>query len=209
MKIGMVSLLIISPILMFATAVYAQEGPTHNATAVMKDAKGTTVGLATFTEEAGGLVRINVNVRGLTPGLHSIHIHNTGNCTGPSFNSAGGHYNPLGKEHGLNNPKGPHAGDLPNLEVGADGMGHMNFTTDRVTVSPGPTMLFTANGTSLVIHAGPEDQLTNPAGNSGVRIVCGVSRKNNFFFVELRLDDALSVPSFASLKRTHTFSKCI
>jgi superoxide dismutase, Cu-Zn family len=174
MKIGMILLLIISVMLMFATAVYAQEGTTTSAAAIMKDTKGTTVGLATFTEEVGGLVRINVNVRGLTPGLHGIHIHNTGSCTGPSFTSAGEHYNPLGKEHGLNNPKGPHAGDLPNLEVGADGTGHMNVTTDRVTLSPGLTTLFTANGTSMVVHAGPDDQMTNPAGNSGARIVCGV-----------------------------------
>ncbi len=143
----------------------------------MKDTKGNTVGLATFTEDTCSLVRINVNARGLTPGLHGIHIHNNGNCTGPSFTSAGEHYNPLGKEHGLNNPKGPHAGDLPNFEVGADGTGHMNVNTNRVILSPGPTTLFTANGTSLVIHAGPDDQMTNPAGNSGARIACGVIQK--------------------------------
>jgi superoxide dismutase, Cu-Zn family len=174
MKIRVVLLLVISVMLMFATAVYAQEGTTHSAAAIMKDAKGATVGLATFTEEVGGLVLINVNVRGLTPGLHGIHIHNAGNCTGPSFTFAGEHYNPLGKEHGFNNPKGPHAGDLPNLEVDADGTGHMNVTTDRVTLSPGTTTLFKANGTSMVIHSGPDDQMTNPAGNSGARIVCGV-----------------------------------
>lgn len=169
--------MIISAVLMFATASYAKEGTTYSATAIMKDGKGNNVGLATFTEDTSGLVHINVSVKGLTPGLHGIHIHETGNCTGPSFTSAGGHYNPLGKEHGLNNPKGPHAGDLPNLNVGEDGTGHMNVTTDRVTLSPGPTTLFTANGTSLVIHAGPDDQMTNPAGNSGARIACGIIEK--------------------------------
>ena len=98
----------------------------------------------------------------MTPGLHGIHIHNKGNCTGPSFTSAGEHYNPLGKEHSLNNSKGPHAGDLPNLEVGENGTGHMNGTTDLVTLSHGPTTLFTANGTSLIIHADTDDQMTNP-----------------------------------------------
>jgi Cu-Zn family superoxide dismutase len=83
----------------------------------------------------------------------------------------------LGKEHGLNNSKGPHAGDLPNLEVGENGTGHMDVTTDLVTLSPGPTTLFTANGTSLVIHAGTDDQMTNPSGNSGARIICGVIEK--------------------------------
>lgn len=181
MKYGLILLMIIS-MLMFATTAYASESAkdktiTDNAIAVMKDAKGNTVGLATFTEDASGLVRINVNVCGLTPGLHGIHIHEKGDCIGPSFTSAGGHYNPLGKEHGLNNPKGPHAGDLPNLEVGQDGKGHMNITTDLVTLSPGPTTLFAANGTSLIIHAAPDDQITDPAGNSGARIICGVINK--------------------------------
>ena len=177
MKIRLVLLMIISAVLIFATTGYAHEGATNHATAVMKDAQGNTVGLATFTEDTSSLVRINVNARGLTPGLHGIHIHNKGNCTGPSFTSAGEHYNPLGKEHGLNNPKGPHAGDLPNINVGEDGIGHFNVTTDLVTLSPGPTTLFTVNGTSLVIHSGPDDQITNPAGNSGVRIICGVIEK--------------------------------
>lgn len=177
MKAGLVLLMSISAVLMFANMGYAYESTTHNASSVMKDSRGNTVGLATFTEDASGLVRINVNASGLTPGLHGIHIHTKGNCTGPSFTSAGEHYNPLGKEHGLNNTKGSHAGDLPNLEVGEDGMVHMNVTIDLVTLSPGPTTLFTANGTSLIIHADPDDQMANPSGNSGARIICGVIEK--------------------------------
>jgi superoxide dismutase, Cu-Zn family len=176
-KTGLVLLIVISAMLMFATMVNAQENTIYNATAVMKNANGTIIGLATFTQDASGSVNIKVNVSDLTPGLHGIHIHNKGNCTGPSFTSAGEHYNPLGKEHGLLNPKGPHAGDLPNLVVGADGKGYMNVTTKLVTISPGPTTLFTANGTSMVIHAGTDDLITDPAGNSGARIACGVIEK--------------------------------
>ena len=177
MKAGLLLLMVISAMLIAATTIYAYGGATNDATATLKDAKDNTVGLVTFTEEASGLVHINVNASGLTPGLHGIHIHNKGKCTGPSFISAGEHYNPFSKEHGLNKPKGPHAGDLPNLEVGEDGMGHMNITTTLVTLSPGSTTLFTANGTSLVIHANPDDEMTNPSGNSGVRVVCGVIEK--------------------------------
>jgi superoxide dismutase, Cu-Zn family len=177
MKTELVLIIVISAVLIFATTVNAQGNTTYHATAIMNDSKGNTIGLATFTQDSCGPVHIEVSVSGLTPGLHGIHIHDKGICIGPSFTSAGKHYNPLGKEHGLLNPKGPHAGDLPNLEVGADGKGYMNVTTRLVTLSPGPTTLFTANGTSLVIHADPDDLITDPAGNSGARIACGVIEK--------------------------------
>lgn len=178
MKTGLVLLMIVSAVLMLATAGSAQENTTDNATdnaiAILKDAQNNTVGVATFTEDDYGLVRIQILVCGQEPGLHGIHIHEKGDCTAPSFTSAGGHYNPLCKEHGFNNPNGPHAGDLPNLVVRLDGTGYMDVITDSVTLSPGPTTLFPENGTSLIIHSGPDDQITDPAGNSGDRIVCGV-----------------------------------
>lgn len=184
MKTGLVLLTIISVVLMFATTGYAQDNTTDNATdnttdnavAILKDAENNTVGFATFTEDFG-LVRIQILASGLTPGLHGIHIHETANCTEPSFTSAGEHYNPLGKEHGLANPKGPHAGDLPNLIVGYDGTAYMDVVTNLVTLSPGSTTLFTDNGTALVIHADRDDQITNPSGGSGERIACGVIEK--------------------------------
>ena len=105
-------------------------------------------------------MRVVVTVQGLTPGLHGIHIHAVASCTAPTFADAGGHYNPLGHEHGLENPDGPHAGDLPNLVVDADGHGHLNATTDRVTLTDGPASLFDLDGSAFIIHANPDDQVT-------------------------------------------------
>ncbi len=175
-KAGLVLLMVIA-IFMMATTVSAQGSATYSAVAFLKDAKNNTVGVASFTQDAHDLVYVNVVVSGMKPGLHGIHIHEKGTCIGPSFTSAGEHDNPLGKEHGLKNTKGPHAGDLPNLEVGADGKGYLSTTTKLVTLSPGPTTLFRSNGTALVIHAGPDDQMSNPAGNSGARVACGVIEK--------------------------------
>lgn len=150
----------------------------QHATATFVDPTGATVGWAQLVEDASGMVHVNVHVSGLTPGLHGIHIHAVGSCT-PTFAAAGGHYNPLGHQHGLDNPNGPHAGDLPNLVVNAEGIGHLNATTDRVTLSAGPATLFDttpqAEGSALVIHANQDDQVTDVGnGGSGARIACAV-----------------------------------
>jgi Cu-Zn family superoxide dismutase len=118
---------------------------------------------------------VNATASSLTPGSHGIHFHAVGRCEGSTqFNSAGAHYNPLNRDHGLTHPSGPHAGDAPNLVAGDDGRGTLSFTTDRVTLTSGGTTLFDADGSSLVVHAAADDQMTQPAGNSGARVACGV-----------------------------------
>ena len=158
------------------TAVAANDGAEY-ASATLKDVNNKVIGFASFTEDATGRLHVNVHVKGLSVGPHGTHIHATGNCSHSAttkFAGAGGHHNPLLREHGLNNPSGAHAGDLPNLEVNASGVGHLNDSTDRATLSPGPTTVFDPNGSALVIHALQDDQFTNPTGNSGDRIACGV-----------------------------------
>lgn len=153
-------------------AASANAGAVH-ASAELRDAAGQVIGFAHFTEDATGQVHVNVHVKGLTPGLHGIHLHAVGSCS-PTFAAAGGHHNPLGHQHGLDNPLGAHGGDLPNLVVNSAGVGRLNAMTDRATLSPGAITLFDADGSALVIHAGPDDQVTDPTGNSGGRIACGV-----------------------------------
>lgn len=157
-------------------ASLAGSGATR-ASASIIDVNGTSIGWARLVEDATGIVHVNVHVKGLTPGLHGIHIHRAGDCT-PPFSAAQSHYNPGGHAHGLDSASGPHAGDLPNLVVNEDGVGHLDTTTDRVTLTGGPTTLFDTTagqvGSALVIHAGPDDQVTDPTGGSGARIACGV-----------------------------------
>ncbi|WP_298673532.1 superoxide dismutase family protein [uncultured Sphingomonas sp.] len=143
-------------------------GGAH-AVAMLKSATGADVGRATATEVAGGL-RVTVDARGLPPGTHGAHVHTTGRCDPPDFASAGGHWNPTGMKHGSMNPQGPHEGDLPNLVIDTGGRGTVALTI------PGATMagLLDADGAALVIHASADDLMTDPAGNSGARIACGV-----------------------------------
>jgi len=143
-----------------------------SARAVLVNNQGQKVGEATLTETPQG-VKISLKVENLPPGVHACHIHEKGVCAAPDFQSAGGHFNPLGKHHGLKSPQGPHAGDLPNLTVGADGKGSLETVAALVTLKPGKNSLFQEGGTSLVLHAGPDDDLTDPAGNAGARIACG------------------------------------
>ena len=141
----------------------------QSAKAELKDAQGKVVGTATLSEVSGG-VKIALKASGLKPGDHGFHIHAIGKCEPPAFTSAGGHFNPRNKKHGKTNPEGAHAGDLPNLKVGADGTGSIDVTAGRVTLKD-------VAGLALVIHADPDDEKTDPTGNSGARVACGVISK--------------------------------
>lgn len=144
------------------------------------DGTGKQIGTVQLAQTTNG-VAVTVTVTGagaLAPGDHGIHFHAVGKCDGPDFASAGGHFNPTNKQHGLDNPNGPHAGDLPNFTVGPStaSQGGYTFTatTSMIALTPGPTNIFTASGSALVIHANPDDEKTDPAGNSGGRVACAV-----------------------------------
>jgi Cu-Zn family superoxide dismutase len=150
----------------------------ERATAELKDKDGKTVGMASFTE-AGNGVRVRLEVKGLSAGLHAVHIHAVGKCEGPAFTSAGGHFNPAQKKHGYKSPEGAHAGDLPNMLVAKDGSGRFEALTDAVTLRSGPNSVFDSDGSALVVHAGVDDNVTDPTGNAGDRAACGILAARN------------------------------
>ena len=141
----------------------------RTAIAPLRTATGADAGRATATEVAGG-VRFTADVSALPAGTHGIHVHTTGRCDAPDFTTAGPHWNPTTTKHGTMNPAGPHKGDLPNLILGADGRGTVAATI------PGATMdgLLDADGAAMLVHAAADDLMTDPSGNSGGRIACGV-----------------------------------
>lgn len=156
-------------------AVAPSQGQAQDAAAELIDGKANPVGTAQLNQLEQG-VQIVVAVSGLPAGKHALHIHETGECE-PPFESAGGHFNPTGAEHGWDNPAGPHAGDLPNIYVG-EGAVQVEYITDRVTLEDGDTSLFDDDGSALVIHEGQDDYLSEPAGDAGNRLACGVIEKS-------------------------------
>jgi len=160
--------------LLLTGLAFAKSAPT--AKADLTDSKGANVGTARLKGTPKG-VSLALEVSNLPPGLDGFHIHTVGKCDSPDFKSAGGHFNPEGMKHGWENPEGHHAGDLHNLTVDAHGKAKVKVVVTGVTLGDGPNALFQPQGTALVIHADPDDNKTDPAGNAGPRIAVVVITK--------------------------------
>jgi Cu-Zn family superoxide dismutase len=155
------------------SSLLAAQSASKPAHADLKDANGKAVGTAHFTETPNGVL-INFKLMGLPPGDHALHVHATGKCEPPQFTTAGGHFNPTAKMHGFMDAKGPHTGDLPNIHVAADGTAAGDAFVSMATLSGKTNAILDTDGAAIVVHATADDYKTDPAGNAGARIACGV-----------------------------------
>lgn len=147
------------------------------ATATIRNVSGTELGVLRL-EPADGGVRLTGQLTGLAPGAHGLHVHTVGRCDAPAFTSAGAHFNPRNTKHGLVNPEGPHAGDMPAIAADASGRAVVQHTTALISLGSGANGLFDADGSAIVVHAASDDQRTDPSGNSGARVACGVVERS-------------------------------
>ncbi len=167
--------LVVSAVVVFCLSGFALAKAAKKKTVELKDAKGNDVGTATIVSKGAG-VEVKLDLKDLPPGEHAVHFHQNAKCDPPDFKSAGGHFNPTGKQHGFDNPQGHHAGDMKNFTVNEKGTAKATVTDDDVVLGTGtePNSLFANGGTAIMIHAKGDDYKTDPSGNSGDRIACGV-----------------------------------
>lgn len=172
---GMTALALVGCAMNEAAPDPAVQLPAALASADIIDATGRSMGTATVSQ-VGDSLRVRVEGAGLPSGAHGAHIHTTGVCAAPGFESAGPHWNPTARQHGKSNPAGMHRGDLPNLMIGTDGRGSIEYTVPGAMLTGGEMAMLDGDGAAIVIHAQADDYRTDPSGNSGGRLACGAFR---------------------------------